>query len=67
MAVGQRGDHFRNDSCQLFNMLFRFRILLNDGEYSNSFVMLATKVKLGAFFPLMPSFPRPFPVEPSGA
>ena len=25
----------------------RFRLLLNDGEYSNSFAMLATQVKLG--------------------
>ena len=29
-----------------FNDVSRFRLLLNDGEYSNSFAMLATQVKL---------------------
>ena len=48
--------------------VFRFRLLLNDGEYSNSFAMLATQVKLRAgkcvreqncpnFLQVQPAFP----------
>ena len=39
-----------SEMLDFFNLLPRFRMLLNDGEYSNNYTMLATQVKLGAVF-----------------